>query len=248
MKFVLLALVIAASAYGAANVCTTTNTAAGVDFGAAPTCPDNTGATAATAACVCGKNSQAVAIGEHCFVKADGTGVMTAAAQKACAADKSTGVAAADQTKCYCGSAAVVVAKDEFCDTSQYTEGVKLTKARCAGDKANGVTKATTDCTCGTKTDKTAGTVATAEQFCFIKTDKTGLITAATQQACAADKSTGVAAADQTKCYCGSAAVVVAKDEFCDTSQYAEGVKLTKARCAGDKANGVTKATTDCTC
>merc|ERR1719247_2525089 len=232
MKFVLLALVIAASAYGAANVCTTsTATGAGVDFGDKPACPNNTGATAATAACLCGKNSQAVAKDEFCFVKADGTGVMSAKKAEACTGGTADGSTAAPTDGCYCGTTGTLLKADsakKFCDTALAAAGTALTTKKCANEDGSAANALGAACSCGTNDIQVPN-----GEFCFVKADKTGVKSAT--KACGVTASNGLVKAGAA-CACGTGAVAVDKDHYCCGGLAVPTAAPTKAPTAPTKA------------
>merc|ERR1719247_1497444 len=250
MKFVLLALVIAASAYGAANVCTTsTATGAGVDFGDKPACPDNTGATAATAACLCGKNSQAVAKDEFCFVKADGTGVMSANKAEACTGGTADGSTAAPTDGCYCGTTGTLLKADsaqKFCDIALAAAGTAFTTKKCAktdGSAANALGAA---CSCGTNNLQVPNT-----EFCFVKGDKTAVKSAKKAEACTGGTADGSTAAPTDGCYCGTTGTLLKADsakKFCDTALAAAGTALTTKKCANEDGSAANALGAACSC
>merc|ERR1719506_2607426 len=141
MKFVILGLLFVSSAYAGILFCDTGLGAAGV-FTTTARCSNTDGTTAVTGACSCGLTANGAAgtiatTEQFCFVKADKTGLITAAIQKACAAAKSTGLVKADQAKCYCGSDYVVVAQNKYCDISQNAKGALLDQPKCDGTKAD---------------------------------------------------------------------------------------------------------------
>ena len=131
-----------------------------------PACAGNKadGTTGAGAICSCGINNVQTAATEFCFVRADGVGYLSTAANPACAS--TDGLVAAGGTGCRCGTSAVLVDATEFCDTTLAATGTKMTTARCAGNKADGTTVAGVICTCGTGGLQTA-----AEKYCFVGAD-----------------------------------------------------------------------------
>merc|ERR1719353_1786765 len=185
------------------------------------TATGDTGTVAATAACKCGKNAVAVAIGEHCFVKDNKNGVMSANAVPACTTAQSDGKTAPGGNGCYCGKSGALTAADRFCSTALDATGAGIVSAGttpfCTGTATTGEAAAAANCLCGSQAGGAVTCAAT--KYCFVKADFVGLAqTDNAIKACTTAQSDGKTAPGGNGCYCGKSGALTAADRFCSTA------------------------------